>query len=290
MWNGVQRPDDVLAPHGHRGAHGHLRADTATERSNGDRIRAGPGYRRRIKRQSEFAGSGHRPQSAARPLELVVSQRVAQTGQYVAALLPDDKGVRLIDCLVRSPAPHPHPARAARWWACSETPPAAAGDRSSRSPMTPWPRDRGIAGLGLFRIHGEYQVNLWDPDHLDRPDRQSLRWTPGPVPRVARVGRHVPLVAISPDGKTVAVAATPASGSGSSPRWTAAASRMTGERTEGSGRTDGEMASDLISILRPNCRRWHLGPTPCWRRPAPRPAACVINMEPGQPRSVFRPA
>ena len=50
----------------------------------------------------------------------------------------------------------------------------------------------------------DYQVNLWDPDHLDRPRGQtSMDETraPGPHPQF-------PLVAISPDGKTVAVAAT----------------------------------------------------------------------------------
>ena len=42
----------------------------------------------------------------------------------------------------------------------------------------------------------DLQVNLWDPDQLDRPKRR-LYWNDGP-PRL-------PLIAISPDGKTVAI-------------------------------------------------------------------------------------
>ena len=54
-----------------------------------------------------------------------------------------------------------------------------------------------------FMSSSELQVNLWDPDQLDRP-KKRLQWGGGGPP-----GRpQIPLVTISPDGKTVAVAST----------------------------------------------------------------------------------
>ena len=50
-----------------------------------------------------------------------------------------------------------------------------------------------------------YQVNLWDPDRLDAAAREAPLDAARPPGRPA--GRQFPLVAISPDGKTVAVAA-----------------------------------------------------------------------------------
>ena len=64
-------------------------------------------------------------------------------------------------------------------------------------------------------FHGNYLVNVWDPDHLDAPI--SLPWfapfgpssRPGVGPGAGPGSSSYsvwPLVAISPDGKTVAVA------------------------------------------------------------------------------------
>ena len=53
--------------------------------------------------------------------------------------------------------------------------------------------------LTIERVQDDAMVYLWDPDHLDRPIA-TLAWRVGPGPRGS-----FPLVAISPDGKTVAV-------------------------------------------------------------------------------------
>ena len=100
----------------------------------------------------------------------------------------------------------------------------------------------------------EFQVNLWDPDRLDRPVAK-LQWT-----RTGQPGRlQFPLVAISPDGNTVAVAATP----GKFVRLFSAVDGRPLMRTDGrnEGRTPGGLttgtkadSTSSRSTLRPICR------------------------------------
>jgi serine/threonine protein kinase/WD40 repeat protein len=131
-------------------------------------------------------------------------QRLAQTGPYIAALLPGEKGLALIDLDLGVPLRiHNPPERAVL---------SVVGDASGRRLVTiEQPIDDpvaaatdGVAPPEAAWTRNEFQVNLWDPEHLDKPIRK-LEWQsarPGPP---GRPGRNWPLVAISPDGKTVAV-------------------------------------------------------------------------------------
>jgi eukaryotic-like serine/threonine-protein kinase len=132
-------------------------------------------------------------------------QRVAQTGPYVATLLPGDKGLALIDLVAGDLVPGVPPRIL--------NPPDRAvlsvlGDAFGRRLVTieQSPEDPMSAGIEGLSGPDAFQVNLWDPaDHLDQPIAR-LQWTrPGPGGRPG--WPPWPLVAISPDGKTVAVAA-----------------------------------------------------------------------------------
>jgi WD40 repeat protein len=135
---------------------------------------------------------------------------VAQSGLYVAALLPDDKGLGLIDPLG---APLRIVARADRRVV------GVLGDPTGRRLVTiEQVLDESISfamdampGPGAFPPR--WELNLWDPEHLERPI--TLPWSkrgpsaarPGGAP--PRAMYSFPMAAISPDGKTVAVAPVP---------------------------------------------------------------------------------
>ena len=132
-----------------------------------------------------------------------VSQRLAQIGPCVAAVLPDDKGLALIDLVPGAPLRILNPPDRAVL--------SVVGDPGGTRLVTieqvledPMAALDGLSAAEPVPAHNDFQVNLWDPDHLDRPIKK-LQWTrPGPPGRQTWL---VPLVTISPDGRTVAVAA-----------------------------------------------------------------------------------
>lgn len=150
--------------------------------------------------------------------------RVALAGHNVAVLMPDDSGVRLIDPLSGT-AFRSLPRRGSSVVGLLGDP---GGQRLLTIEMVPDDTISaeldGLADWDPAEFHGKYQVNLWDPDRLDAPIRElgwlpSLReqrpTSPGSPPRSGggpgsgspAVSPSVwPLVAISPDAKTVAVA------------------------------------------------------------------------------------
>ena len=113
----------------------------------------------------------------------LMGHRVAQTGPSVAVLFPGDKGLGLIDLQLGTP-----PRILSRF------------DRSVVSVLAD-PAGRRLVTIDLV-LPGkmDYEVNLWDPDHLDRPIN-TLPWRTSSVR-----GLMHPLAAISPEGTTVAVA------------------------------------------------------------------------------------
>ncbi len=150
--------------------------------------------------------------------------RVALAGHNVAVLMPDDSGVRLIDPLSGAPF-RSLPRRGSSVIGVLGDP---GGQRLLTIEMvsddTISAELDGLADWDPSEFHGRYQVNLWDPDRLDAPIRE-LNWlpnlrdqrpgSPGPPPRSSGGSGSGPqsaspsiwpLVAISPDGKTVAVA------------------------------------------------------------------------------------
>jgi eukaryotic-like serine/threonine-protein kinase len=139
--------------------------------------------------------------AARRSPSWFTSQRVALVGQSIAAILPDERGVALFDPLVPGAPPRfLIPA--------DRTVLGVFGDPAGRRLVTIEQNIDDAIGLtdGFNTdeplMPHEFLVNLWDPDHLDeRPIR--LQWT-----RTRPQGMPpFPLVAISPDGTTVAVAA-----------------------------------------------------------------------------------
>ncbi len=104
----------------------------------------------------------------------------------------------------------------------------------------------------------EYQVNLYDPEQIDRPIATLERWeaVQGPGQPQGRAF-DFPLVAIAPDGKSVAVAR----------------GRV---RVVSLWSTDDGQALGTIEARRrsPTCRRWRWGPTTCWRPPGAAASGC----------------
>ena len=128
-----------------------------------------------------------------------VSQRVAQVGQSVATILPDDKGLAIIDLDIAPGAPprmlNP-PDRAVLSVVCDP-----GGKRMVTIEQVIEDPDTALESMSSADPFGQsdFQVNLWDPDQLDRP-KKRLQWQ---YPSDGTPRR--PLIAISPDGKTVAV-------------------------------------------------------------------------------------
>ena len=153
-------------------------AENATE-SAGGRAETAPGAGSST--VSSTSGQRGGPGGRGRP----PSQRLAQVGPYIATVLPGDRGLGLLDPLSGAPL---------------------------RSLSLP---DHSIVGLigeptghRLITIETEQiknevilEVNLWDADHLERPIA-SLPWRTDDTREMS-----FPLVSISPDSRTVAVAA-----------------------------------------------------------------------------------
>ncbi len=190
---------------------------TVTDSLGGDRAEAGPLSSADSARSRTGTASGTATASpAARHFR---GPRVALAGNFVAALLPDDSGVRLIDPM--SAAPFRTLPRQGRSVV------GVLGDPGGQRLLTietvsddlMSAEMEGLPDWDPTEFHGKYQVNLWDPDHLEKPIR-TLLWLADPVPRDQRTGPPArsstgsgsspysvwPLVAISPDAKTVAVA------------------------------------------------------------------------------------
>ncbi len=127
-------------------------------------------------------------------------QRLAQIGPWLATVLPGGKGIGLIDLLSDDPLRIlNHPDHSVI---------SVLGDSTGRHLVTVelMLDDSKLRAFseGMRGPEGEpfrdYRVYLWDLDHLDRPI--ALDWRSGS----GRGGGGFPLTAISPDGKTVAVA------------------------------------------------------------------------------------
>ena len=140
-------------------------------------------------------------------------RRLAPTEQYVATIVPDNTGVRLIDVASGALLRSLHPLERVQVLSVLADP---AGQRLITIERVV-PDDVAAVidqNYDFPEAFGEFQVNLWDPDNLDK--LRTLNWTPAPPrgrsnsasspPPQAR-SSVPPLVAISPDGKTVAVAA-----------------------------------------------------------------------------------
>ncbi len=132
-------------------------------------------------------------------------QRLAQIGPWVAAVLPGGKGIGLFDLSSEAPvrvlnAPEDHSVI------------SVLGDLAGRRMVTvdlvfDVNSTRALSegmrgGPDGPRFPSDCRIYLWDLDHLDRPI--ELDWRSGSGPR----GAFPPLTAISPDGKTVAVASS----------------------------------------------------------------------------------
>jgi serine/threonine protein kinase/WD40 repeat protein len=141
--------------------------------------------------------------SGARRLSVWGSQPMALAGQAVAVVMPDQHGFRLIDPITG------HTLRTVIR-PNSKIFSIIADYRGDRVITIEWFIDESFLlsvmegapvpdGLG---IPGGYQINLWDVDQLDMPIAR-LSWS-----RLGSSARQTsPLVAISPDGTMIAVAA-----------------------------------------------------------------------------------
>jgi eukaryotic-like serine/threonine-protein kinase len=194
-----------------------------TESLGSDRAEPGPGAGPQMSvdstrgRTGSPAGTGTGGASpAARHFR---GPRVALAGNYVAALFPDESGVRLIDPLSGAPY-RTLPRRGSSVLGVLSDP---GGQRLltietvSEDAMSA--ALEGLADWDPAGFPGKYQVNLWDPDHLDAPIH-ALDWLEGPREQRGGLSPRAsagsgsgpspdsawPLVAISPDAKTVAVA------------------------------------------------------------------------------------
>ncbi|HZW31686.1 MAG TPA: WD40 repeat domain-containing serine/threonine-protein kinase, partial [Isosphaeraceae bacterium] len=170
----------------------------------------------------DAAGAGHSAMNPGRSgagstssgTRLGPFPRLARAGHGLAVVLPDGRGFCLVDPLsgtalrsVNRPA--------------DRTVLGLVADPAGRRLITierihEEPIDRAMDGPPDWdpSAPSDYQVNLWDLDHLDRPIALSWTWPrPGPPGRNRSLappspGRPTwPLVSISPDGKVVAVAA-----------------------------------------------------------------------------------
>ena len=131
------------------------------------------------------------------------SRRMTLAGSYLAAIQPDDRGVRLIDGLSGTLLP-PINRPSGRSVV------GVLGDPSGQRLVTletmeeegeSAPFEEMSSDLDLAEFRGTFQIVLWDPEHVENPIA-TLR-TPWLRPGVEPI---VPLVALSPDGKTIAVA------------------------------------------------------------------------------------
>ena len=170
-----------------------------------DRLEPGPGPLPAAALSSSRNGSGATP-SPPRPPSF--GRRLAPAGQYLAVLMPDNKGVQLIDVASGTPLRALHrPDRSQIISVLAD----AAGQRLVTIESVAVTDDLAAAMEAngeLADMRGEFQINLWEPDHLDQPTALRFRLPGSGRSTTTAPGRSVwpPLVAISPDGKTVVVA------------------------------------------------------------------------------------
>ncbi len=150
-----------------------------------------------------------RSRSASAPsgLRHIPGRSLALAGNYIAALLPDGSGVQLIDALAGTPLRRlSSPGNAIVGVIADPTGQRLVTIERTLEELVP-PEVAALEGGEDPAPAGEYKVNLWELD--------SLEWIKTLDPwRESRSGRFIkpppqtrpPLVAISPDGKIVAVA------------------------------------------------------------------------------------
>jgi serine/threonine protein kinase/WD40 repeat protein len=130
------------------------------------------------------------------------SQRLALAGHALAVVLPDGKGFRLIDAL--SGATLRTVIRPNSDVVGLVADPSGERLVTIESLIDESVLLAALEGAPLWElpgIHSGFHVNLWDLDHLDQPVARLSLSRLGSSPRST-----YPLVAISPDGKVVAVA------------------------------------------------------------------------------------
>ncbi len=180
-----------------------LSEPVSIELIGGERAEAGPTGAPGSSSNRNASGSAATSPASRLP-NWFVSQRVAQIGPCVAAVLPGDKGVALVDLVPGAPLRILNPPDRAVL--------SVVGDPSGTRLVTieqviedPMAALDGPAAAEPVPTQNDFQVNLWDPEHLERPIKK-LQWT-----RPGQPGRwtppQFPLVSISPDGRTLAVAA-----------------------------------------------------------------------------------
>jgi serine/threonine protein kinase/WD40 repeat protein len=177
----------------------------AGERPNGERVEPAPSAAAANNPARAGSGQGTTAVSPRRNPSWLAGPRIAQTGPCIAAILPGDKGLGLID--LQSGAPPRILSRSDRSVMSVLADPAGRrlltidrvlDDTMLRAFM------EGLPATEIGPMRFDHEVNLWDPDHLERPIA-TLPWRFG-TPRGPGFPPS-PLVAISPDGKTVAVTA-----------------------------------------------------------------------------------
>ncbi len=142
--------------------------------------------------------------SASGVRRFFLNRRVALAGGYVAAIQSDDRGVRLIDGLSGAPLPPLNRPSGRSVVGVLGDPSGhrlvtieALEDEFDAAPM------EGMPDFDPAEFRGAFQVVIWDLDHLDRP----LATPRAPWLRTGADSRPIfPLVALSPDGKTLALA------------------------------------------------------------------------------------
>ncbi len=148
-----------------------------------------------------------RPAQAPGPPRLT-GRTLATAGNYIAALLPDGSGVQLVDAISGAPVRRiTSPRRAILGLTADpEGHRLVTVELRLDSPSTDFQPDEDLDALPPY----PFVVNLWDLDGLEH--RELDPWSPsrrGPVSGRDRTRPgSPPMVAISPDGKIVAVALT----------------------------------------------------------------------------------
>jgi eukaryotic-like serine/threonine-protein kinase len=143
---------------------------------------------------------------------------VAMAGNYLAVLLPEESGVTLIDAMTGTPLRKLTSPGHSIIGVIAD----ATGHRlvtiEQTQDSSPSTDEKGPTADGEAPApRWEYQVNLWDMDHLDEPPITVDPWQRPPQGHGARDGSFSrppqgrapdwpPLVAVSPDGKTIAIA------------------------------------------------------------------------------------
>ncbi len=191
---------------------------TLPENAGSERAESGPGSTPAASSNRTAAASGTTSVSARRDRGWFSYPRVAQVGQYVAAILPDLKGLALVDLIPGAPARIlSSPDRVVR---------GVLGDPAGKRLITIEEEDPESEFDGLEV--NDFRVRLWDPEHPDRPPTE-LQWTGQAPPGRPPGWQQIPLVAISPDGKTIAVATW-------QDKFVKLFSAMDGRRLDGNGR------------------------------------------------------